>query len=194
LVETGFQPSPDYVKLRSEIKFVDLEFYQGINTELLKQFLLDLGAEFRYAEKEFTEFKKRISEVLSVEIARTWLARQGYFVPLGAAKSGWDIVALHKSGTIAKVEVKGTIDREYRESIALRCDAKEFARCKEMCNADGNERCLIIIVENVARSPQIRIIDICKVLENPEAKEMLEKYRIELPNTILRYSDVISWM
>jgi len=194
LVETGFQPSPDYVKLRSEIKFIDLEFYQGINMELLKQFLLDLGTEFRNAEQELTEFKKRISEVLSVEIARIWLAKQGYFVPLGAAKSGWDIVALHKSGTIAKVEVKGTIDREYRESIALRCDAKEFARCKEMCDVDGNERCLIIIVENVARSPQIRIIDICKVLKNPEAKEMLEKYRIELPNTILRYSDVISWM
>jgi len=187
LTTSDFQPSNDYTRLRSEIKIIDLEFYQGIDVELLKRFLVDLGAEFRDSEQKLIEFKKRVSEVLSTEITRIWLAKQGYFVPSGSMKSGWDIVTTHKiEPNVIKVEVKGTVDNVYREPIALRCDVKEFIKCRENC--DGNERCFIIIVENVAKDPQIRIVDICEL-----PNDILGKYRIELPNNVLEYSKTIKF-
>jgi len=175
------EPSQRYKEFVARVKFVDFGFYQDTDRELLKQFLKDLGIEYRGDERKLSEFKKKVSEVLSVEIARLWLAKQGYFVPT-ESRAGWDIIAMNSQGFIIKAEVKGSTEEEYRGSIALRCRVKEVDECREKCGE--NEKCLIIIIENVAMNPRIRVLDLCKL-----PGDVLEEYRVELPQDALKYSE-----
>jgi len=179
LKNLNMDPSEHYKRLRHEIKFVDLDFYKGIKLEEFKKFLIMLGT--RDTSGNMDEFKKKIAEGLSFEIARIWLAKEGCQTPSAQATMGWDMVAFKTSTSeVAWVEVKGSTE-DVKKPIELRCDIQGFeSECINGCNK--NRRCLIIVVEKVAKDPCLRVIHTCDL-----DKEFLKSIIVELPEESLKY-------